>query len=209
MVLSKPPNSHVLKQFSLQGKVAAVTGGARGIGLEVVRGLAEAGASVALLYSTSTSAAQVASDIAKETGVEVKAYQVDVRDNGSIKAVLDTIVTDFSRLDIVVANAGIAQHVSALDYTLEQYNDIMKVNLDGVFWTSQAAGKIFEKQGHGNLIFTGSVSAQLVNLPQRQAPYNASKAAIVHLAKCLAVEWIDFARGTFLDHSACENDPLV
>lgn len=70
----------------------------------------------------------------------------------------------------------------------------MSVNLDGAFYTAQAAGRIFKSQGHGNIIFTASVSAVLVNLPQKQAAYNASKAAVVHLAKSLAVEWVDFCR---------------
>lgn len=70
----------------------------------------------------------------------------------------------------------------------------MRVNLDGAFFTAQAAGKIFKKQGSGNVIFTSSVSSKLVNVPQKQAPYNASKAAVSQLAKCLAVEWVDFAR---------------
>lgn len=70
----------------------------------------------------------------------------------------------------------------------------MRVNLDGAFFTAQAAARIFKSQGSGNIIFTASVSAILVNVPQKQAAYNASKAGVVHLAKSLAVEWVDFAR---------------
>jgi len=70
----------------------------------------------------------------------------------------------------------------------------MRVNLDGAFYTAQAAGILFKKQGHGNVIFTASVSAILVNVPQKQMAYNASKAAVVQMARCLAVEWVDFAR---------------
>jgi sorbose reductase len=81
-----------------------------------------------------------------------------------------------------------------LDYTSEQFSEIMRVNLDGAFYTAQAAGEIFKKQGHGNVIFTASVSAILVNVPQKQMAYNASKAAVVQMARCLAVEWVDFAR---------------
>lgn len=70
----------------------------------------------------------------------------------------------------------------------------MKVNLDGAFYTAQAAARIFKKQGYGNVIFTASVSATLVNIPQKQAAYNASKAGVVQMAKCLSVEWVDFCR---------------
>lgn len=107
---------------------------------------------------------------------------------------MQQIAKDFGKLDIVVANAGIASHYAAEDYTNEQWSEIMKVNLDGAFWTAQAAARIFKPQGFGNLIFTASVSAILVNVPQKQAAYNASKAGVVQLARCLAVEWVDFCR---------------
>jgi sorbose reductase len=196
MPLFKPDdvNTPVLSQFSLKGKVAAVTGGARGIGLEVVRGLAEAGADVALIYNTSKNGPEIATQIAKETGVIVRAYQSNVIPREMIANTINKIADDFGRLDIVVANAGVCANIPNLDYTEEtwQYNN--SVNFDGVMWTAQAAGKIFKRQGKGNLIITASVSATLVNIPQRQAAYNASKAAAVHLGKSLAVEWVDFAR---------------
>ena len=117
-----------------------------------------------------------------------------MKDAKSIEAVLQQIAKDHGKLDIVVANAGIASHHAAEDYTPEQFGDIMKVNLDGAFYTAQAASRIFKKQGSGNLIFTASVSAILVNVPQKQAAYNASKAGLVQLARCLAVEWVDYCR---------------
>jgi len=196
MPLLKPENSHVLTQFSLKGKSALVTGGSRGIGLEVVTGLAEAGANVAFTYSTTpeVEAAELAEKIARETGVHVKAHRSDVRDATAISQTVQNIAKEFGSLEIVVANAGIATHIPALEYTPEQFADIMRVNLDGAFYTAQAAGKIFKSQGHGNLIFTASVSAILVNVPQKQMAYNASKAAVVQMARCLAVEWVDFTR---------------
>merc|ERR1712070_165566 len=198
MPLAKPndPSKPVLSHFSLQNKIAAVTGGARGIGLEVVRALAEAGATVALIYTSSKDAEDTASKISKDTGSTVKAYKSDVRDKTSITATINQIATEFGRLDICVANAGIAAHHDSLEYAEEDWHEMMKVNLDGAMWTAQAAGKIFKQQGPGagSMIFTASVSALLVNIPQKQSAYNASKAAVVHLAKCLAVEWTEFAR---------------
>lgn len=111
-----------------------------------------------------------------------------------IEDTLQEIAKDFGKLDIVVANAGIASHYPAEEYTNEQWKEIIQVNLDGAFYTAQAAARIFKPQGHGNLIFTASVSAILVNVPQKQAAYNASKAGLVQLARCLAVEWVDFCR---------------
>lgn len=196
MVLYQPLNvkTNVLSQFSLEGKVAAVTGGARGIGLEVVRGLAEAGADVALIYNTSTDAPEIAAQIAKETGRRVESYQSNVIPREAIAGCLNQIAKDFGHLDIVVANAGVCANVPNLEYTEEAWRKNNEVNFDGVMWTAQAAGKIFKAQGRGNLIITASVSSVLVNVPQRQAVYNASKAAVVHLGKSLAVEWVDFAR---------------
>lgn len=172
-----------------------MTGGARGIGLEVVRGLAEAGADVALLYTQSKDADSTAAEIARTTGVTVKPYKSDVRDKASIEKTLQQVASDFGRLDICVANAGIASHFDSLEYTQEQWSDIVQVNLDGAMYTAQAAGKIFKAQGPGSgrMIFTASVSGILVNVPQKQSAYNATKAAVIHLAKSLAVEWVDFA----------------
>ncbi|KAK5103460.1 hypothetical protein LTS08_002875 [Lithohypha guttulata] len=194
MVLHKPENKHVLKAFDLHGKVAAVTGGARGIGLEVSRALAEAGADVAIIFSTSKDASTTATEIAEANGVRCRAYQSEVKDSSQIESTLQQVAKVFGNLDIVVANAGIASHHPAEDYTNEQWSEIMKVNLDGAFYTAQAAARIFKPQGSGNLIFTASVSAILVNVPQKQAAYNASKAGLVQLARCLSVEWVDFCR---------------
>lgn len=198
MPLYKPSdvNTPVLSQFSLTGKITAVTGGARGIGVEIVRGLAEAGADVALIYTASKDAHETAAKIAAATGVRVQAFQCDVANRQNTADVINQIASEFGngRLDVVVANAGVCANIPSLEYTEETWQKNNSVNLDGVMWTAQAAGKIFQKQGKGNLIITSSVSATLVNVPQTQAAYNASKAAAVHLGKSLAVEWADFAR---------------
>lgn len=198
MPLYQPPNVNtpVLSQFSLKGKIAAVTGGARGIGLEVVRGLAEAGADVAVIYSTSSDCVDTAAKIAAETGVRVAAYKSDVTSRSEIAQTINQIAEEFGngRLDIVIANAGTCTNRPNLEYDEDSWARDNRVNYDGVMWTAQAAGKIFKRQGKGNFIITASVSAILINIPQTQVAYNASKAAAVHLAKGLAVEWADFAR---------------
>lgn len=201
MPLYKPPNPNtpVLSQFSLKGKIAAVTGGAKGIGLEIVRGLAEAGADVALLYGTSKDAAETAAReiTAANPGVRVEAFAVDVSNREqTLEVFARDVVGHFGKgqLDIVVANAGVCANVPALEYEESSWRGNMGVNLDGVMWTAQAAGRAFRAAGKGSLIITASVSALLVNIPQTQAAYNASKAAAVHLGKSLAVEWADFAR---------------
>ncbi|POR35124.1 hypothetical protein TPAR_04662 [Tolypocladium paradoxum] len=198
MPLNLPENldAPVLSLFSLTGKLAIVTGGSRGIGLQIVTALAEAGADVAFIYHTSTNADSIAAGVAEKTGRRVKAFKSDVTDRVGIANVIEEIVATFGngRLDIMVANAGVCQNVKSLEYTENTWDFINKVNYDGVMWTAIPAGKIFKKQGKGTMIITASVSAGLVNVPQTQAAYNASKAGVLLLAKSLAVEWADFAR---------------
>lgn len=198
MPLYLPENldAPVLSLFSLAGKVAIVTGGSRGIGLQVVTALAEAGADVAFIYHRSTTADTTAAEIAKKTGRRIQAYKSDVTDRTRIANTINEIVDTFGngRLDIMVANAGVCQNVKSLEYTEETWDHMNSVNYTGAMWTAIPAGKIFKKQGRGSLIFTVSVSAGLVNVPQTQAAYNSSKAGTLLLAKSLAVEWADFAR---------------
>lgn len=195
----------MLSHFSLAGKTAIVTGGCRGIGLEVARGLAEAGAKVAITYSSTApeEAMRIAEDLSRSgSGVAVKAYRCDVKSKANVEAVVSKAAEELGNgtLDICVANAGIAAHISALEYAEDDWRAMLDVNFHGAFWTAQAAARLFERQwraggsGRASIVFTASVSALLVNIPQKQAAYNASKAAVVHLAKSLAVEWVDFAR---------------
>ena len=96
-------------------------------------------------------------------------YRSDVTDAEGIERTIQEIERDFGHLDIMVANAGVASYSPAEDCTQEKFSEVMKVNLDGAFYTAQAAARIFKKQGRGNIIFTASVSAILVNIPQKQA----------------------------------------
>lgn len=207
MSLPIPADTPVPTLFSLSDRVAAITGGSRGIGLSAAYALAEAGADVAILYTTSSTAEQTATEIAHRTGRKVQAYRANVVSQQEIATAFDEILTDFGRLDVVVANAGVSGVAPVLEAGKADYEAIVKTNLDGAFWTAQAAGRIFERQERrlndgengasisrgfrGNLIFTASMSALIVNVPQRQAVYNASKAAVVQLAKSLAVEWVE------------------
>ena len=115
-------------------------------------------------------------------------------DEHAISTTLDAIVSDFGKIDIVIANAGICKHIDALEYTVDKWRRETDVNFSGNFFTAQATGRIFKRQGYGNLVFTTSISGSIVNVPQKQCAYNAAKAATIQLAKSLAVEWIDFCR---------------
>lgn len=200
MVLAAHPNpsAPVLSHFSLERKTALVTGGSRGIGLQVVTGLLEAGASVAFTYSSTPRPEidQLISSLSSSNpGRTVKAFHCNVSERASVVDAVQKAAEELGRLDVVVANAGIADHIRAEEYPESEWRKLMDVNLDGAFWTAQAAANVMKASGtKGSIIFTASVSGILVNVPQTQAAYNASKAAVIHLAKSLAVEWTSFAR---------------
>jgi sorbose reductase len=107
--------------------------------------------------------------VASENGVTCREYKANVTDAKAIEATIKQIAREFGALDILVANAGIAAHYAAEDCTPEEFRMMMKVNLDGAYYSAQAAARIFKQQGHGSILFTASVSAILVNFPQKQA----------------------------------------
>ncbi|KAK7202885.1 carbonyl reductase [Myxozyma melibiosi] len=181
--------------FSLKGKTALITGASQGIGLAIATSFAKAGANIVLGYN-STPATKTAEDLANETGVKVVPAKIPVTDIEAVDAAFKLALDTFSTVDIVVSNAGITWTAGELidPPTDKEWREIMSVNVDGNYNVAKAAGKIFKAQGKGSLIFTSSISALIVNVPQRQAAYNISKAAVTALAKNLAVEWASFAR---------------
>ena len=134
---------------------------------------------VALIYNSSKTAESLATEIAAKHSVKTAAYQADVANQEDIEKAIKQIAADFGKLDIIVANSGICTNVPAEDYTTEQWHNITKVNLDGAFYTAQAAARIFKQQGYGNVIFTASVSATLVNVPQKQAAVSGLQWGVV------------------------------
>ncbi|OQE18192.1 hypothetical protein PENSTE_c018G09185 [Penicillium steckii] len=184
----------IFEMFRMNGKTVIITGGAGGIGYQVARGLAEAGANIALWYNSSSEADKLALGLENEFGVKARAYQCSVQKFEEVQAVSDAVVRDFGRLDVMIANAGIPSKAGGLDDKLEDWHRVVNIDFSGAYYCARVAGQIFRKQGHGNLIFTASMSGHAVNVPQQQACYNSCKAGIIHLAKSLAVEWAAFAR---------------
>ncbi|KGO55744.1 Glucose/ribitol dehydrogenase [Penicillium expansum] len=182
--------SNVLEQFKMNGKVVVVTGAADGLGHAIAQSMAEAGANVAL-YDVAIEKAQV---LAKEHGIQASAYKVDVSESIQVSETITKVVTDFGKIDVFIANAGMAISKPILEQTLEEYRKQMSVNVDGIVYCAKYAGEIFARQGHGNLIITSSMSAHIVNVPTDQPVYNATKAYVTHFGKSLAREWRDFAR---------------
>ncbi|KAH7231975.1 hypothetical protein MRS44_014257 [Fusarium solani] len=186
--------SNAVEQLRLNGKVVVITGAADGIGLAVATAMAEAGGNVALWYNSNTAAVDRAQDLVNQHGVKASAYKVDVSDVSQVQETLQTVLKDFGKIDVFVANAGMAISKPILEQTIDEYKKQLSVNMDGVVFTAKYAGEIFKRQGFGNFIITSSMSAHIVNVPTDQPVYNATKAFITHFGKSLAREWREFAR---------------
>jgi NAD(P)-dependent dehydrogenase (short-subunit alcohol dehydrogenase family) len=178
-----------LDRFKLQGKTAVVTGAARGIGLAIVDALSEAGAAV-VLTDMDGEAAQRASDALARKGRAVTAEALDVTDPRMVEQLQATLIGRFKRIDILVNNAGIAISNRPAETMDDQtWLKVLDVNLNGVFWCCRSFGKTMLESGGGTIVNIGSMSAEIVNRPQEQAQYNASKAGVHHLTRSLAAEW--------------------
>lgn len=181
----------VLDSFSLQGKVSVVTGAARGIGRALALALAEAGSDVAVVVRRPDAVADLLPEIEK-LGVRAAAVAADVTDAAQVDSAVAELYDTFGTVDVLVNNAGTCIHRPALEVTPEEWNSVLDVNVTGVWHCAQSFGRRMVEQGHGNIINIGSISALIVNRPQWQPGYNASKAAVHQLTKSLAAEWAPY-----------------
>lgn len=179
----------VIENMRLDGKAIFVTGGARGIGKSVATAFAEAGANLAIVDVDIEEAQKTAKEIAEANGVQAIAIKTDVTNPEQVDAMVKEVVDTFGKLDAAFCNAGICINVAAEEMTYDQWKKVTDINLTGVFLTAQAAGKVMLKQGFGSIINTASMSGHIVNVPQPQCAYNASKAGVIMLTKSFAVEW--------------------
>lgn len=173
-------------RFDLAGQTALVTGASRGIGRAIALALANAGADVALGLRDPDDAADLADEI---RAMDRRAVRVamDVRRLDQIETAVATVVSELGRLDILVNNAGLGPSAPAEDVTEENFDLTIDVNVKGVFFASQAAGRRMIQQGYGRIVSLSS-QAGFIALPT-ESVYCLSKAAVSHLTKCLAVEW--------------------
>lgn len=179
--------NYLEKLFGLSGKTAIVTGGGRGIGQVVACGLAKAGAEVVII---SRSGAEETVDlICRDRG---RAYELraDVTEEEQVDRALAEIVRRSEKVDILFNNAGICIHKDTLNATISEWRQVLDTNLTGEYIMARAVGRLMMEQGvKGSIINMASMSGSIVNIPQWQASYNASKAGVIHLTKSLAMEW--------------------
>jgi NAD(P)-dependent dehydrogenase (short-subunit alcohol dehydrogenase family) len=178
-----------LEKFKLPGKTAVVTGAGQGIGLACAEALAEAGARV-VIADRDAEAAQSASAGLKKKGYDIDIALLDVTDSRGVTELADELASRHGKVDILVNNAGIARsETPAETVTDEHWLNVIDVNLNGTFWCCRAFGRHMLRAGAGTIVNVGSMSGFIVNKPQEQCYYNASKAAVHHLTKSLAAEW--------------------
>ena len=179
----------LLESFSLDGEVAVVTGAAQGLGRQMAAGLAEVGADVAIADLNHGKAADAAAELDGET--DVIAVETDVTDEPSVRRMVDSVTDRLGPVDVLINNAGVVENAPAEETTLESWQRVLAVNLDGVFLCAKHVGRRMLDRGQGRIVNVSSMSAFDVNVPQKQASYNVTKAGVSMLTKSLAVEWAD------------------
>ena len=178
-----------LDKLRLDGRVAIVTGAGQWIGAACAQALGEAGATV-VIAEIVPERVEASLAVLKKAGIAAHGLTLDVTNSADVDAAAAAIVKTHGRADILVNNAGVAKSdVRAEDVTDEHWRFHMDINVDGLFWCCRAFGRQMLEQGKGSIVNIGSMSGFIVNKPQPQSFYNASKAAVHHLTRSLAAEW--------------------
>ncbi|MEV8610824.1 glucose 1-dehydrogenase [Amycolatopsis sp. NPDC051373] len=175
----------VLDLFRLDGKVAVVTGASSGLGAGFTRALAEAGADVVLAARRTDRLAEVAESV-RDLGRRAAVVAADVADPAACDALVQAALAEFGRIDVLVNNAGVGTAVPALRETPEEFRRVVDVNLNGVYWASQACGRVMAA---GSSIVNISSVLALIKSYAPQAAYSASKAGVLGLTRDLAQQW--------------------
>jgi NAD(P)-dependent dehydrogenase (short-subunit alcohol dehydrogenase family) len=183
---AESPFEQTWPRFDLDGRVALVTGAARGLGRAISLALANAGSDVALGLRRVESGDELAGEI-ESLGQRALPLQMDVGNLEQISSATELVAEEFGRLDILVNNAGISRSDPADRVNVADFDAALAVNLKGTFFASQAAGRLMIRQRYGRIVNLSS-QAGFVALPT-ESVYGMTKAAIAHLTKCLAIEW--------------------
>lgn len=178
----------ILERFRLDGRTALVTGGGQGIGRGYAHALGEAGAAVAVVDLVLQRAEAVAHELAQK-GVDAIAVAADVTKEDQVAAMVDAVMQKWGKLTIGVNNAGIGVWADGESMKPDAWRKVIDLNLTGVFLCAQAEARVMLAAGYGKIINTASMSGHIVNTPQNQSAYNASKAGVIHLTRSLAAEW--------------------
>ena len=182
---------NVMSRFDLTGRTAVVTGATRGLGRAFARALAEAGADIVAVGRDEVAAAEVEQELA-DIGRRSQTVIADITSRPEVERVLAAAVDQFGAVDVLVNNAGTCIHRPALEVTDEEWRRVLDVNLDALWLGCQVFGGHMVDRKRGSIVNIGSISGQIVNRPQWQPAYNASKAAVHQLTRSLAAEWAPY-----------------
>lgn len=181
--------NYLQEMFTLEGKVALVTGAGRGIGQVVARDLARAGADIAIF---SRSGADETVKLIESEGGKAVSIIADCTKEDAVREGMKKILEVYGKLDIVVNNAGVCYHKGIFEASVEEFRECLDINLTGEYIVAREAARVMIDLGiPGSIINIASISGRIVNIPQNQAAYNASKAGVIHMTKSLAIEWIE------------------
>lgn len=175
-----------IKQFDMADQVAIVTGGSKGLGAAIAAGLASAGAHLALVSRHQDQAQAVADEIAQAFDVKAIGYAADVAKNSDVKTMVESVQRDFGRIDVLVNSAGINIRGSIEELTYEQFQQVQKTNVDGIWLCCKAVIPIMKQAGYGRIVNLASTLG-LVGLANR-TPYTTSKGAVVQMTRALGLE---------------------
>lgn len=175
------------RPFDLSNRTALITGAGRGIGREIARTLARAGADIVVAEFDRASGEEAAAEM-RSLGRTARFVQVDVADPDSVRAMTEEVYREVE-VDVLVNNAGVAHNVAAEEMSDADWRRVVAVDLDGVFWCCREIGRRMLARGRGSIVNIGSMSGHIANDPQPQAHYNSAKAGVIMLSKSLAAEW--------------------
>jgi NAD(P)-dependent dehydrogenase (short-subunit alcohol dehydrogenase family) len=181
----KPRN--ILDAFRLDGRVALVTGGARGLGLTMATALAEVGANIAISGRTRKACDEAVAQIAKDTGRPARAFEADVTKAGDVEKLAADVEGSFGKIDILINNAGINIRGPIQDLSESDWDAVIDTNLKGPWLCAKAIGPRMVARGWGRMINIGSILS-VIAMPGR-TPYASSKAGVLGITRVLALEW--------------------
>lgn len=181
----------VLEKFSLKDQTAVVTGGGQGLGKVFCHAFADAGADVVVAEINDETGSETVKEIERK-GRKALFVRTDITDSENVSRMVEQTIAEFGKIDILMNNAGIVDWGEAENVKKDDWLKVMDVNVNGLFYCAQAVGRRMIEKGQGRIINIASMSAHIVNRPQCQASYNASKAAVIHLTKSLAAEWAQY-----------------
>lgn len=178
-----------IKLFDLTDHVAIITGGSKGLGKAMAAGLASAGANVVLVSRNQAEADAAAAEIASDHGVDAIGVEADVTDSEAVQSLVQSTIQRFGRIDILINNAGINIRGPIDELSLEQFREVQRINVDGIWIVSKAVTPQMKSQGRGRIINLASTLG-LVGLANR-TPYATSKGAVVQLTRALGLEFAE------------------